>query len=86
MADDELKCKVLFFAAAAEAVGCRSIEMTMKHSTTVCDLVDTIGSMHEKFDAVKEWCAFAIDQKLCSIDTPLSDGCEVAFLPPVSGG
>ncbi len=86
MVDDELKCRVLLFAAAAEAVGCRTIELTMPHGATVNDLVDTVAHAHEQFETVKEWCAFAIDQQLCSIDTLLSDGCEVAFLPPVSGG
>lgn len=28
----------------------------------------------------------AYDQQMCSADTPVSDGGEVAFFPPVTGG
>lgn len=28
----------------------------------------------------------AIDQVIAALDTPLTDGCEVAFMPPVTGG
>ncbi|MBC8309976.1 MAG: MoaD/ThiS family protein [Phycisphaerales bacterium] len=86
MEDGEIKCNVMLFASAAEAIGCRDKVMMMPIGSTAGDLFDTLAGDNEQFLALKEWCAIAIDKQLCPADTPLEDGCTIAFLPPVSGG
>ena len=86
MVEDKLTCTILFFATAAEAVGCDNQELTLKSGSTVKDVFDAIVQDHEQFASLKNNCAVAIDTALCSSSTLLHDGCTVAFLPPVSGG
>ena len=86
MAEGNLTCTVLFFAAAAEAAGCDNQELTLQIGSTVSDVFDVIAQAHPEFAAMKRSCAVAIDATLCSSTAPLLDGCTVAFLPPVSGG
>ena len=86
MVDGELHCNVLFFAGAAEAVGCREIQLTIPIGTTARDAFDIIARDHEQFTSFKDCCAVAINLQICSIDTVLQEGCTLAFLPPVSGG
>jgi molybdopterin converting factor small subunit len=74
---------VLFFAAAAEAVGKRQQIVTLERGATIADVV---AEIHPSLAALQYACAFAIDEKLMPIDTKLTDGCTIAVLPPVSGG
>ena len=86
LAEDKLSCKVLFFAAAAEAVGEREQTITVGIGSTVADVFDHFASMHTALTSLQQTCAFAIDEKLVHIDTEVTDGCTMAVLPPVSGG
>lgn len=86
MEEDNLTCTVLFFAAAAEAVGCDNQELTLQSGSTVSDVFDSFAQNHPQFAAMKRSCAVALNSTLCSSTTPLHEGCTVAFLPPVSGG
>ena len=86
MAEDNLTCTVLFFAAAADAAGCHQKELTFPSGSTVNDVFDALALANEQFASMKNSCAVAIDTALCSSTTPIHDGCTVAFLPPVSGG
>lgn len=81
-----MKCNVLFFAAAAQAVGCRETELVVPSGSTVGDAIQLLATKHEQLNQLNAQCAVAIDQQICSKDTQLTDGCSLAFLPPVSGG
>lgn len=83
---DKLNCNVLFFAHAADAVGCKEQSMAIPQGTTVSELFDRIALEHPQFETLKECCAVAMNLQMCSIETELLDGCTIAFLPPVSGG
>ena len=77
---------MLFFAAAAEAVGCRETSLSLPTNATAGDAFDAIAATHEALAAIKDQCAIAVDHQLCSSSVQLQDGCTVAILPPVSGG
>ncbi len=77
---------MLFFAAAAEAVGCRETSLSLPFNATAGDAFDAIAATHEALAAIKDQCAIAVDHQLCSNSVHLRDGCTVAILPPVSGG
>lgn len=74
--------RVLAFGQVAEELGGRHHEHTVNGGTTVRDLVVSLG--------LERWIQFglsvAIDGTRCDVDTVLSEGNEVALLPPVSGG
>ncbi len=86
MAGDELTCTVLFFAAAADAVGCRETSLSLPIDATAGDALGAIAETHEALAAIKDQCAIAVDHQLGSSTVQLHDGCTVAILPPVSGG
>ena len=86
MADGELTCRVLFFAAAADAVGCRETSLSLPIDATAGDAFDAIAETHEALAAIKKQCAIAVDHQLGSSSVLLQDGCTIAILPPVSGG
>jgi sulfur-carrier protein len=85
-----MRVTMLFFASLREAVGV---------DREACDLpagVDTTGRLRAWLrDRGGPWAAAladgrnvraAVDQKMAGGDTVLSEGAEVAFFPPVTGG
>ena len=79
--------KVLFFAQTRELVGVDSIEVGADYDT-----VDVLrAALCEKGD---KWALalesgkllVAINQSVVAMDHPVTDGDEVAFFPPVTGG
>jgi len=81
-----MKCKVLFFAAAAQAMGCREQEITVQQGTTAGEVFDTLAHGCEPLAVLSSICALAVDGQLAQRGTQLQDDCTIAILPPVSGG
>jgi molybdopterin synthase sulfur carrier subunit len=85
-----MRVTVLYFARLRDAIG---------HERDAFDLPEsivTLGSLRTwliargapwatAFDDIKRVRA-AVDQKMATDATPLRDGAEVAFFPPVTGG
>jgi len=85
-----MKVTVLYFAALRERVG------RAREECEVPEGVETIDALREwliargepwvgAFTRVKSVRA-AVDQSMARGDTPLREGAEVAFFPPVTGG
>ena len=76
--------RLLLFAAAREAAGTRQVDLS---AATVGDL---LGQARERFGpgfgAVLDRSRVWVNGEPCDPSTPLSEGDEVAVLPPVSGG
>ncbi|MDF2177020.1 molybdopterin synthase sulfur carrier subunit [Aliiglaciecola sp. CAU 1673] len=79
--------KVLFFARLREVLGCESLELPAQFPD--------MGSLRQTLmSRGQDWQEFlapgatlgAVNQTLATDDTPLQDGDEVAFFPPVTGG
>ena len=86
MAGGELKCKVLFFAAAAQAMECREKVITLQVGTTLGDAFDVLKNECKQLAILGPSCALAVDGQLTQKNVKLHDGCTIAILPPVSGG
>ena len=86
MADGKIKCKILFFAAAAQAMDCREQEITARQDATAGEVFDSLAQDCDSLAALSSICALAVDGHLASRETQLHDGCTIAILPPVSGG
>lgn len=80
---------VKFFASVREAVGASSETLALPAGVT------TVGELRAHLSARGDaWCRalgspalrMACNQVMCAADTPVLDGCEVAFFPPVTGG
>ncbi|MEY6431626.1 molybdopterin converting factor subunit 1 [Thioalkalicoccus limnaeus] len=83
--------RILYFASLRERVGCadETFDPTPTHSLTVADLADRLaargGAWAEAFAADARPLS-AVNQAMARPSTPISDGDEVAFFPPVTGG
>jgi molybdopterin converting factor small subunit len=72
------------FAAAREAAG---TGRDMVPGATVAEVLAAARSRYgERFSAVLEGCRVWVDGDVADDATPVTDGSEVAVLPPVSGG
>jgi molybdopterin synthase sulfur carrier subunit len=81
--------KVLFFAGLREALGTSAEELPLPAG------VATVGGLRDHIAARGEpWLALtgtrnlraAVNQAIANPQTPVADGDEVAFFPPVTGG
>jgi molybdopterin synthase sulfur carrier subunit len=79
--------KVLFFAQIRELVDCDELEVNSPFDTVdalLAELVTKGDKWALALDSDK--LLVAVNQEICSLDSALSDGDEVAFFPPVTGG
>jgi molybdopterin synthase sulfur carrier subunit len=81
---------LLYFARLREALGTGSEKLVLPAGVNTLDALRT--HLAQRGDAwAKEMAAgrnlrAAVNQSVAAADTPLSDGDEVAFFPPVTGG
>ncbi len=81
---------VLYFARLREALGTSREELALPHAVT--DLASLRASLMSRGGAWAVELAHskpirvAVNQQMASGATPLRDGDEVAFFPPVTGG
>lgn len=79
--------KVLFFAQTRELTGVDSLEVEAGFATAEA-LRAYLSAQPGKWDLALEpgKLLVAVNQSIVPMDTPLQDGDEVAFFPPVTGG
>ncbi len=77
---------VRLFAGAAEAAGVRVHQMSIEDGATVDQLFDRMADQFPVLAAMKASLKFAVNQEFVEMDQNLSDGDEIAVIPPVSGG
>ena len=81
--------KVLFFAKLRETLGCADCTVTLKDDvTTVQALRENLLVEHPAWrDALSAPnIIVAVNQEVAALDSPVGNGDEVAFFPPVTGG
>jgi len=81
-----MRVRLLAFASAAEAIGSNESSIELPSSCTVADLRRLLEERHPEIGALWARLAVAVDGTVVGSEHPLEDGCEVALLPPVSGG
>jgi molybdopterin converting factor subunit 1 len=78
--------KVLFFASLADITGMREIELESSSYPNVGAIYDRFTKDFPSLEAHRASVLFAINSEFAKPDAGVSDGDEVAFFPPVSGG
>ncbi|MGH9380462.1 MAG: MoaD/ThiS family protein [Thermoanaerobaculia bacterium] len=81
-----MKVRVVAFASAAEVLAGTAEEVELADAATVESLLDELTRRRPTLGPLRARLAVALDGELVSPHAPLADGCEVALLPPVSGG
>ena len=77
-----------YFASIREAIG-QGAESVTTQATTLKTLREELiarGGVYAEVLAHGRAVRMALNQDLCDESAVLSDGCEVAFFPPVTGG
>ena len=81
-----MKLEVKLFAAAKQAAGSDAVRVDLAGGSTVADLrielASQVPALAEMIDQVR----FSVNHDYARDDTPLVPDCEVACIPPVSGG
>ena len=76
--------EVRLFAVLRELAGSGQVEA---EGDTVAEVVDVLSARFgERFERVARVGTVVVDGERAKLTTPLSEGQEVALLPPVSGG
>jgi molybdopterin synthase catalytic subunit len=78
--------RVLMFARAADLAGARRVVVDVADGATVANLRQRIESAWPRLAPLLPRCAVALGNEVVRDDQVLSADCEVALLPPVSGG
>jgi len=81
-----VKVKVLLFARLRELVGGEAVELELPEGATVGEIWGTLQDRAPALRAYPGPPLMAVDQDYARPETVVSDGEEVAFFPPVSGG
>jgi sulfur-carrier protein len=83
-----MKLTVKYFASIREALG-RGAEVLDTSAATLAQLRDELvarGGAYAQSLARGKSVRVALNQIMSEESAPLSEGCEVAFFPPVTGG
>lgn len=84
-----MNIQLRFFASVREALGTSAETLAAPASvTTVGQLRSHLAARGGAWEQAlgSESLRMACNQVMCSAETTLTDGCEVAFFPPVTGG
>ena len=78
--------KVLFFASIRDLVGEREQTVSVPEGASVADLLSELAGRHPRFGEMERSLMVSVNQEYVERDRVLTDGDEVALIPPVSGG
>jgi molybdopterin synthase sulfur carrier subunit len=81
--------RVVYLARLHEAFGCEGEALAVAAPATIADVVSALrrrGGAWESELSSSRAVRFARNHALCSVDTTIADGDEIALLPPVTGG
>ena len=81
--------KVLYFASIREVLGRDQDQLQVNTATTVDSLIDELVVIHgELWHQMlrNKKVLVAINQTVATLDAAISEGDEIAFFPPVTGG
>ena len=80
------KIRVRAFAGLRDALGAGSFEFEIAAGSSIEALLGQLAATFPNADLPNKHFSVAVNRQYCAHDTLLSDGDEVALIPPVSGG
>jgi len=81
-----MRARVLFFGMLKEMVGRSAEEIDLPEGADLGSVFERYASRQPRLREMAPSIVAARNQEFADLATPLQDGDEVAFLPPVSGG
>ena len=77
-----MKVRTKFFAAIKDIVGIPEVELELPDGTTAGELFQRYCQQHTPLNNTM----ISVNLEFVPPETPLHEGDEIAFIPPVSGG
>lgn len=81
-----MRVTVRLFARLRDIAGSSELHMDLPENATAGSLWDSLATKHSELAKYRDVISTAVNEDYAKLDCTLSDGDEVAFLPPVSGG
>jgi molybdopterin converting factor subunit 1 len=81
-----MSIRVLFFASLADIVGTREAHLNAADFSDMDSVYSRFAVDFPKLKSYRSSARFALNSEFVSPDSPVHDGDEIAFFPPVSGG
>ena len=78
--------KVRFFARLREQAGVEVETIEVAPSSTLADVYEKLRAKHPALESDRDSVRGAINLEFAGWDATITEGNEVAFIPPVSGG
>jgi molybdopterin converting factor subunit 1 len=81
-----MNIKILFFASLADITGTRETTIETAEFTDVISIFNKFAQDFPALEGYRSTVLLALNSEFARPDSPIRDGDEVAFFPPVSGG
>jgi molybdopterin converting factor subunit 1 len=81
-----MRVTVVCFARLRDLAGVREWPCELPAGSTVRSAWNALTAHAPAVDAMRATMSCAVNAEFATMDAPIKDGDEVAFLPPVSGG
>ena len=81
-----MSIQVLFFASLSDITGMRETQVESAGFTDVLSVFNKFVKDFPSLEKYRSSVLFALNSEFADSDSPIQDGDEVAFFPPVSGG
>ena len=83
---DGMRVKIELFGRAATLSGLREVSLEVPEGATLRDVAEALAERYPILDWIPRICRPARNLEYAAWNDPVSDGDEVSFIPPVSGG
>lgn len=77
---------VLFFAKGRELAGVDEHAVTVDAGSKASDVVERIVGIYPALETIVDSSLLALNLEYCSAETVVSNGDQLALIPPISGG
>jgi molybdopterin synthase catalytic subunit len=81
-----MRVTVKLFAILRDRAGISEFPLDLERGSAISMALESIATRHPNLRDLLQRAAVAINREYASHETPLSDGDELALIPPVSGG